>query len=87
MLFRSVRVTFVEAEKTAISTDQEYLQVERKKGILRWDVEVPAQKRGTEAFSLTYKMNMEYDKNLVISAASVLRDEDIRNMLDTTIKR
>ncbi|MCL2647901.1 MAG: mucoidy inhibitor MuiA family protein [Phycisphaerales bacterium] len=81
-----VKVTFIDAETIPLSTDPEYRQSEHKKGILRWDITVPAQKRGTEAFSLTYKMNMEYDKNLAISAASVLREDEIRDLMSPAAK-
>ena len=57
-------------------------QAERKKGILRWDVTVPPQKNGSEAFSLSYKMNMEYDRNLAISAGGVLRGEEVEKMME-----
>jgi hypothetical protein len=76
-----VRVTFIDAEGVPLSKDKEYQQVERKKGILRWDVTVPPQKNGSEAFSLTYKMNMEYDRNLAISAGGVLRGEELEKMM------
>ena len=81
-----VKITFVDAEKTPLSTDAEYLQTEHKKGLLRWDVQVPAQKRGTEAFSLTYKMNMEHDRNLAISVTGVLRDDEIRDLAAPRIR-
>ena len=45
-----VRVAFVDAEKVPLSADKEYQGSDRKKGILRWDVEVPAQKRGARRF-------------------------------------
>jgi uncharacterized protein (TIGR02231 family) len=77
-----VRVTFVDAEGVAVSKDKEYQQADRKKGILRWDVTVPPQKNGSEAFSLTYKMNMEYDRNLAISAGGVLRGEELEKMME-----
>jgi hypothetical protein len=79
-----VRVTFVDVpapDGAALSKDKEYLLAERKKGILRWDVTVPPQKNGSEAFSLTYKMNMEYDRNLAISAGGVLKGQDLEKIM------
>jgi hypothetical protein len=70
-----VRVTFEDAENVKVSIDKEYQQTERKKGILRWDVQVPAQKYGSEAFALSYKLRLEYDKNLAISTSGVLTPE------------
>jgi uncharacterized protein (TIGR02231 family) len=76
-----VRVAFVDAENVPLSTDKEYQSTERKKGILRWDVTVPAGKNGSEAFSLTYKMNMEYDRNLAIAAGGILRGDELEKAL------
>ena len=69
-----VRVAFDEAENVKVSTDKEYLQTERKKNLLRWDVQVPPQK-GSEAFALSYKVRLEYDKNLTLSTTGVLTPE------------
>jgi uncharacterized protein (TIGR02231 family) len=49
-----------------LSEDAAY-QAERKKGMLRWDVEVPAQSVGPKAFAYEYKMKLEYDKQLSIA--------------------
>jgi len=70
-----VRVNFDEAENVKLSSDKEYQSTERKKGILRWDVTVPAQKNGSEAFSLTYKLHLEHDRNLAISTTGLLGPE------------
>ncbi|HVT81482.1 MAG TPA: mucoidy inhibitor MuiA family protein [Phycisphaerae bacterium] len=70
-----VRITFDDAEAVKLSADKEYLQTERKKGILRWDVTVPAQKAGSEAFALTYKLHLEHDKTLNIATSGVLTTE------------
>ena len=61
-----VKITF-ESTQTELSKDKEYQMTDRKNNILRWDVQVPAQKNGTEAFALQYQLRMEYDKNLAIS--------------------
>jgi hypothetical protein len=70
-----VRIVFDDAEGVKVSPDKEYQQTERKKGILRWDVEVPPQKSGSEAFALQYKLHLEYDKNLAISTTGLLGPE------------
>jgi hypothetical protein len=70
-----VRVTFDDADNVKLSSDKEYQQTDRKKGILRWDTKVPAQKNGTESFALTYKLHLEHDKNLNISTSGVLSPE------------
>ena len=50
-----------------LSEDPRYEQHDRKKGILRWDVKVPAQSIGAKALTLDYQMQMEYDKQLSIA--------------------
>jgi len=54
-----------------LSKDARFEQQERKKGMLRWDVTVPAQAIGTSAFTLDYQMQMEYDKQLSIASLPV----------------
>jgi hypothetical protein len=54
-----------------LSEDPKFAQQERKKGMLRWDVKVPAQAIGTKAFTLDYQMQMEYDKQLSIASLPV----------------
>jgi hypothetical protein len=61
-----VKLTLVTSGKD-LSADDDYRQTERKKGILRWDVEVPAQAAGLKAFRNEYKLQMEYDKQLAIA--------------------
>lgn len=75
-----VRIEFVDAENVKLSSDKEYQQFEAKKGILRWDVQVPAQKNGSEAFSLNYKLKLEYDKNLQISANQQVIEDFEKNI-------
>ena len=61
-----VKLTLV-APGQPLSEDSRYQQQDRKKGMLRWDVKVPAQSIGTKAFTLDYQMEMEYDKQLSIA--------------------
>lgn len=63
-----VKVSLVSPE-TDLSQDAEYLASQRKKGILRWDVEVPASTFGSKAKSVKYAFRMEFDKNLRIGGA------------------
>ena len=56
-----------------LSKDPRFEQRDRKKGMLRWDVKVPAQAIGTAAFTLDYQMQMEYDKQLSIAGLPAKR--------------
>ena len=50
-----------------ISNDVTYQQTDRKKGLLRWDVEVPPQSMGTKAVIVDYQYKLEYDKQMTIA--------------------
>ena len=50
-----------------ISHDPLYEKNDHKKGILRWDANVPAQSIGPKAFGVQYQFSMEYDKQMGIA--------------------
>ena len=66
-----VRVELTSEGSVKLSADSRYQQIERKKGILRWEVEVPAQAIGPQAFGLEYKLRLEYDKQMHIGGMPV----------------
>jgi hypothetical protein len=59
---QQVTVTLAEPQP-ALSTDPLYLSAERPRGLLRWDVEVPADASGAKAYTFTYQFTLEFDKN------------------------
>jgi uncharacterized protein (TIGR02231 family) len=67
----------LDTKEVELSKDKEYQMTDRKSNILRWDVTVPAQKNGTEAFALQYQLHMEYDKNLGISNLPILKLQEM----------
>ena len=48
-----------------LSENEDYLREQRGKGILRWDLAIPAGASGKEQVSVEYSVQMEHDKNLV----------------------
>ncbi|MCK4659593.1 MAG: mucoidy inhibitor MuiA family protein [Phycisphaerae bacterium] len=50
-----------------LSNDAGYQHTGRKKGILRWEIEVPAHAEGPEATSIEYRFRLEYDKQMTIA--------------------
>jgi uncharacterized protein (TIGR02231 family) len=62
-----VRVTLGEMTHE-LSTDKLHERLERPKGILRWDVTVPASASGEQAFVLEYEYKTEFDRNYALSA-------------------
>jgi hypothetical protein len=69
-----VRITLGEMS-AELSKDAEYLRVDRPKGILRWDVNVPASSSGEKALLLTYKYTVEFDRTLYLATPSGTRLE------------
>ena len=62
-----------------ISTDGLYLRLQQPRGVLRWDVEVPAERFGEQAFDVDYSYSVEFDRNRVLSA--VASDDQIESDL------
>ena len=56
-----------------LSDDPAYQHAPRKKGILRWEVEVPAHAQGPEAMAIEYQFRLEYDKQMTIGGLPVAR--------------
>src|SRR5262249_35575566 len=53
-----------------VSTDKLYLRRERPVGILRWDVDIPANAGGEDAKIIDYRYSVEYDRQYVVSLPS-----------------
>jgi len=53
-----------------LSTDEQYVLTQRKKGILRWDLQLAPKTTGTKATVITYSYVMEYDRNMRIEPRS-----------------
>ncbi len=64
-----VRVTMTEG-KDALSADKVYLRRERPKGMLRWDIEVPARATAENARMVEYTVRMEFDRNFQLTTAA-----------------
>jgi uncharacterized protein (TIGR02231 family) len=62
---RSIKIE-LDAAQPPLSDDAEYHRTMRKKGVLRWDLELPAHTRDREATVVTYRYTMEYDRNMQI---------------------
>lgn len=60
-----VRLTLV-SPGGELSSDAAYLAGPRKDGILRWDVTIPPNASGQDAFAVEYKFRLEFDKQMSI---------------------
>jgi hypothetical protein len=64
-----IRVALGEASDP-ISTDKLYVRRERPMGILRWDIDAPANAAAEDARIIDYKYAVEYDRQYVVSLPS-----------------
>lgn len=67
-----VSVTLIEPG-LPLSNDGLYHRVQRSLGILRWDLEVPAERNGVDAFDVEYKYMIEFDRSRQLTAAEMQR--------------
>ena len=64
----SIKIELVKTEPE-LSKDSEYLRTARKKGILRWDMNLQPNTVDEGATIVKYSFTMEYDKNMRIQAS------------------
>lgn len=64
-----IRITLGETSDK-VSDDKIYVREEQPMGLLRWDVEAPADAAGEAARLITYKYAVEYDRKFVVSVPS-----------------
>jgi hypothetical protein len=61
-----IRITLGETSDP-LSDDKLYVRAERPMGILRWDIEAPAEAAGDDARLIEYRYAVEYDRQYVVS--------------------
>ena len=62
-----IRVTLDDMPVDKLSTDPLYERLEKPKGILRWDIAVPAGAAGEKARILQYGYTVEFDRNFALA--------------------
>jgi hypothetical protein len=65
-----------------LSDDAVYVSQQKARGLLRWDVEVPAKAMGADAFVLAYDFTVEHDKNYDIGELPAQMVESMRKDLN-----
>ena len=58
----SISVTLAADAANQLSTDPLYLRMQRPTGILRWDLEIPADRFGSNAYDFEYSFTIEHDR-------------------------
>ena len=64
-----------------LSTDGLYTEQERPRGLLRWDLDVPAGATGTGALAFTYRVKLEFDRQVSVGGLSEQARERMREDL------
>lgn len=68
-----------------LSTDSAYVRLEKPRGVLRWDVQVPASATGEKTFTVEYAYTLEHDRNLALGAPAPEQQQkaqaDFENLL------
>lgn len=61
---KQVRIVLGEEAESKLSDDENYLQSDRKKGILRFDLDLAGKTNGVNTTEFIYTFTLEYDKQL-----------------------
>lgn len=80
-----VTVTLVD-HGPPLSSDPWYVEQERPRGLLRWDIEVPAKAAKTDAYSFTYRFQLEFDKNYTVGELPPEALQRIRRDFETLME-
>lgn len=76
----SINLTLTADENKRLSADPLYQRMERPTGILRWDIEIPAKRFGSEAFDHEYAYTIELDRQQTIVSNELIQrtESDLR---------
>ena len=70
----------------ALSTDAQYVADDKPRGLLRWDLEIPAGTNGVKATEVKYQLQMEFDKNFTIGEIPQQMMEKMRKDFDAQME-
>lgn len=64
-----IKLTLVSsgAENQPLSNDPAFERSQRKNGLLRWDLTIPAERSGANPYTLEYRFQLEYDRQMSIT--------------------
>lgn len=72
----------VDSKDHPLSQDGLYRRIQYPRGILRWDLNVPAERFGEKAFDLEYTSTVEFDRNRVLTSLDAANQKraDLREL-------
>jgi uncharacterized protein (TIGR02231 family) len=76
----SINLTLSADETKRLSDDPLYQRMQRPTGILRWDIDVPGKRFGSEAFDHEYGYSIEHDREQTLVSKDLVQrtQEDLR---------
>ena len=77
----NIRIT-LDLKANSLSRDEQYVQYERPKGILRWDTALSGESSAGRAKVIEYTYKLEHDKNLGVTAPSAQKTDQMRLEFD-----
>ncbi|XZE54840.1 mucoidy inhibitor MuiA family protein [Planctomycetaceae bacterium SH139] len=73
---RDVAVNLLPPERP-LSEDALYTRISKDRGILRWDLDIPAGSHGSEAFDVEYTYQLEFDRSRSLSMRELNDDRQV----------
>jgi len=73
--------------KNELSKNEEYLKFDYPKGILRWDMELPASSSGSNATTFDYSFDMKFDSDMQISTHGKQIQQELKRDLNKRKRR
>lgn len=77
----NIRIT-LDLKANSLSRDEQYVQYERPKGILRWDTALSGESSAGKAKIIEYSYKLEHDRNLGVTAPSAQKTDQMRLEFD-----
>ena len=77
---KGLKITLKKGEKE-LSKDKDYRKFDYPKGILRWEIKLPASSSGSNATTLNYSFDMKFDSDMQISTQGKQIQQELKKDL------
>ncbi|MCA9129025.1 MAG: DUF4139 domain-containing protein [Planctomycetales bacterium] len=69
----SINITLTDEELARLSSDPLYQRLQQPTGILRWDITVPGNRFGSQAYDHEYKYSIEHDREQTVASEDLMQ--------------
>ncbi len=84
---KELKITLITG-RLSLSDDADYSEFDRPKGILRWDLEIPASSSGSKAVKFDYSFDMKFDSDMQISSlGTVIQKQILKDLNEMKMRR